>query len=54
MIKLCIFVGTMVGGYGAWWAADAAGFGFFAAFMISGLGSIVGVWAGWKVGRRFE
>ena len=54
MTKLCIFGGTTVVGYAAWYAGDAMGLGFFGCFMLSGLGSIAGVWLGWKVGRRFE
>ncbi len=50
--KLCIFAGTMIGGYAAWWMADALGFEFFGAFLISGVGSIVGVYAGWKLARK--
>lgn len=54
MTKLCIFGGTTVLGYAAWFAADACGFSFFVSFLLSGLGSIVGVYLGWKLGRRFE
>jgi hypothetical protein len=54
MTKLCIFAGTMIGGYGAWFAADAVGLGFGWAFVLSGVGSLVGVWAGWKIAQRIE
>jgi hypothetical protein len=53
MLKLAIFVGTTIGGYLGWWAGEAVGFGFGGAFLISGVGSMVGVYAGWKVGRKF-
>jgi hypothetical protein len=54
MTKLCIFVGTTIGGYAGWYVGDKAGFGFGWAFVLSGIGSIVGVWAGWKLARKLE
>jgi hypothetical protein len=52
MMKLCIFVGTTLGGYLGWWLGEYFGFG--AAFALSGLGSLAGVYAGWKVGLRYR
>lgn len=52
MVKLCIFVGTTLGGYGAWYLAECLGWDFFACFLVSSLGSIAGVYFGWKIGRR--
>ncbi len=52
--KLCIFVGTMVGGYAGWFLGGALGWEFFGCFLLSGLGSLVGVWAGWKVAQRYK
>jgi uncharacterized membrane protein YfcA len=54
MNKLCIFVGTAVGSYAFWFLGDMLGASFFTAFLLSGVGSIVGVWAGWKVAQRFD
>jgi hypothetical protein len=54
MNKLCIFAGTTVCSYAFWAIGDALGFSFFASFMLSGVGSIVGVYLGWKIARRFE
>ncbi len=54
MNKLCIFVGTTIVGYAGWFLGEALGFEFFGSFLLSGLGSILGVWAGWKVGQRFK
>jgi hypothetical protein len=54
MIKLCIFIGTTVFGYAGWFLGDALGLGFGWCFVISSVGSIVGVWAGWKVARKLE
>jgi len=52
--KLCIFTGTTIGGYVGWALPDFFGWGFFWSFAISGVGSIVGVWAGWKLAMKLE
>lgn len=54
MKKLCIFAGTTVGSYAFYAAGEALGFGFFGSFMLSGVGSIVGVYAGWKLACKLE
>ncbi|MBI2518724.1 MAG: hypothetical protein HYV95_17755 [Opitutae bacterium] len=54
MVKLCIFVGTTLGGYLFWFLADAAGLGFGWAFVLSGVGSLVGVYAGWKLAQKLQ
>lgn len=43
----------MVVGYAGWFLGVLLGLEFFGCFMLSGLGSVVGVWAGWKVAQRF-
>jgi hypothetical protein len=52
MTKLCIFVGTTLGGYAGWALGEALGLGFGWAFVLSGVGSIVGVYAGWKLAQK--
>ena len=54
MNKLCIFAGTTIGGYAGWWAGDACGCGFAWCFVISSVGSLAGVWAGWKVAQHYK
>jgi hypothetical protein len=54
MNRLCIFGGTMVLGYAGWYAGDLLGFEFFGCFLFSGVGSIIGVWLGWKLAQRLE
>ena len=54
MTKLCIFAGTTILGYAAWYLGDALGLSFFGSFLLSGLGSVVGVYAGWKLAQRLE
>lgn len=54
MRKLAILVGTTLGSYGGWALADYFGWSFFACFIVSGVGSVVGVWAGWKVAMKLE
>ena len=52
--KLCIFVGTTVGGYVGWATGEVLGLGFGWSFVLSGAGSIAGVFAGWKLARKLE
>ncbi len=50
-MKFCIFIGVNVGGYAGWVLGEPMG--LMAAFLISSLGSILGVYAGWKVARLY-
>ena len=52
MMKLCIFVGMMAGSYAGYWAGNYIG--PWTAFFVSGAGALAGVYAGWKVARRWE
>lgn len=54
MRKLSIFVGTTIGGYVGWAIPDYFGGSFFLCFLISGIGSVLGVWAGWKLALKLE
>lgn len=49
-MKLCIFVGVNIGGYLGWELGDC--FGTMMAFLLSGAGSVLGVFAGWWAARR--
>lgn len=40
--------------YAFYAAGDALGFSFLVNFLLSGLGSLVGVWAGWKLAQKLE
>jgi hypothetical protein len=51
IMKLCIFVGMNAGGYFGWELGEPHG--IMMAFCISSLGSILGVYAGWKVARHY-
>jgi len=51
MNKLCIFVGLTIGSYLGWWVG--AHWGMVMAFIVSSLGSLAGVYAGWKINRDF-
>lgn len=53
MLKLSIFGTSFVLGYIFWWATDALGCEFFAAFLISGVGAVFGCWLGWWLHGRF-
>ena len=50
-MKICIFIGTNIGG-GIGWAVGQP-FGLMPAFIISGIGSVMGVYAGWWAARRW-
>lgn len=52
--KLCIFVGTAVFGIGGSLLAGALGMDTFSlgSFLLSGAGSLIGVYAGWKVAQK--
>ncbi len=56
MTKLFIFVGTTVFGIGGGMLASALGMDTFSlgSFLLSGVGSIVGVYAGWKVAQKLS
>lgn len=56
MNKLCIFTGVTVCGFLGSLLAGALGMEWFSlgGFLLSGLGSMVGVYAGWKVARMLE
>ena len=49
-MKLLIFVGLNVFGALGWWVGER--FGLVTAFVLSGVGTIFGVYAGWWTARR--
>jgi len=50
-MKLCIFVGLNAGGYAGWVLGEPMG--IMTAFLVSSLGSAIGVYLGWKVARQY-
>ena len=54
MTKLCIFVGITLGGIAGSLLAGAFEMDMFSlgSFFLSGLGSMLGVYAGWKVAQK--
>ncbi len=56
MNKLCIFVGTTVFGILGSVLASALGMDTFSLgnFLLSGVGSIIGVVVGWKVAQKLD
>lgn len=51
MNRLCIFLGMTLIGWLGWWIG--AKVGFMTAFFLSGLGSMVGVYVGWRINRNY-
>ena len=54
MTKLCIFAGMFVGSYVFWFLGEKLGWEFLGCFLLSGVGSLAGVYAGWKLARKLE
>ena len=50
-MKLCIFIGVNVGGMIGWWLGEHVG--IMTAFLASSVGSVLGVYAGWRVAREY-
>jgi hypothetical protein len=52
MNRLCIFMGMVIFGWLGWWIGSKFG-GFMTAFIISSIGSMVGVYVGWRINRDY-
>ena len=50
--KMLGFIGATAGGAIGWWAGE--GVGFMTAFMLSILGTGIGIYAGIRVARHYE
>jgi hypothetical protein len=51
MNKIWIFVGMTVFGWIGWWAGSSLG--IMTAYIFSGVGSLLGVYVGWRINRDF-
>jgi len=49
--NLCIFLGMTVLGWIGWWIG--AQVGFMTGFVLSSIGSVAGVYVGWRVNRDY-
>ena len=56
MMKICIFAGMTLGGMAGSALGGVFGWGMFdiGSFLLSGLGSVVGVFVGWKIARKMD
>jgi len=54
MTKLCIFAGTTICGYAGWYLGELLGFEIMGEFLVSGTGSLLGVYLGWKFAQRLD
>ena len=52
MTRLLIWIGVFAGGWIGWRIGSKLGFGFFGEFVLSSIGSIAGVFAGWKIAQE--
>ena len=53
MTKLFIWIGVFVDGWLGWFLGDLMGFEFLGSFMTSSLGSIIGVFIGWRIADHY-
>jgi hypothetical protein len=51
MNKLCIFVGMVIFSWIGW--AIGAKIGLMTAFLLSSIGTFIGIYLGWKINRDF-
>jgi len=51
MLRLFMFLGITLGGAVGWWLGELVG--FMTAFLLSGVGSMFGVYLGWRIHRHF-
>jgi hypothetical protein len=51
MNKVCILVGMTVLGWIGWWAGS--NLGIMTAYIFSGVGSLLGVYIGWRINRAY-
>jgi uncharacterized membrane protein SpoIIM required for sporulation len=51
MNKICIFIGIAVFGWIGWWLGDR--FGLMTAYLLGCVGSLVGVYVGWRINRDY-
>jgi hypothetical protein len=52
MNKICILVGMTILGWFGWWVGSKLG-GLLTAFLLSGVGSLLGVYVGWLINRDY-
>jgi hypothetical protein len=52
MNKFCIFVAVTVLGWVGWWIGSKLG-GLMMACVVSGAGSLLGVYVGWRIYRDY-
>ena len=51
MTKVIIFIAATVGGAIGWWLGES--YGFMTAFMVSMVGTGIGMYAGFRVAERY-
>ena len=51
MKKLCIFAGMMILGWIGWRLGSEIG--LVTGYVLSGIGSMVGVYVGWRINRNY-
>lgn len=52
-MKLCIFIAMTVFSYLGWWLGSLLGGGIMTSFWLSGLGTMIGIYLGWRIYRDY-
>jgi len=50
---MLLFIGMTLGGYIGWRVGDYFGLGLMATFLVSTLGSAIGVYVAWRIVRDY-
>jgi uncharacterized membrane protein YfcA len=53
MSRLLMFIGMTLGGYAGWWVGDYFGLELMTTFLVSTLGSAVGIYVAWRIARDY-
>jgi len=51
MNKTCIFIGMTLCGWIGWWLGKHIG--LFTAYLLGSIGSLAGVYLGWKINKNY-
>jgi hypothetical protein len=53
MNKICITVGVVLFGWVGWWLGDKLDIGLMTSYILSGIGSLAGVYVGWYIHQNY-
>ena len=53
MVKTLVLIGSTIGGAAGWWLGDALGGGIMGAFIVSMIGTGIGIYAGRRIAQEY-